>query len=649
MMSNIRSNPSFRRLATARTSGGVLLPTLCILGVLFIFATTAFNFTGSVGLFTDRNVTRQKALAIADAALELQFAQWCAILQNGIAFAPPTNAFDHISLPNTSMFPWVKNFTATSEISSNYVVSNYRIQAVDPLEQPVAAGERPTMISTNSTAINLYHYLATVDVTLPTRNDSVTIRLGRIFQLQNRSPWSYAIFSDRDLEMNPGPAMSITGDVHTNGNLYVGAGGGKITFSGVVEASGQDIVTGKSPLDPSSRDSHTAPNYPPGQPRSGVEAQTPLGISHSALDTEDSNANNDSYHEVIEPPVTPVSTNPDPFTPPEKETLRFYNMADYKVSVSNNANDLAQPATITVLDSNNQAVSTTSNIYKVLTTSGTIGGKFYNSVLTTTGTLQDNREAATMQLTTVNVSALKAAIDGGIIPAKTEGLLIYVNDSRPVKDYVADVPAVKEKKKKGVVVTPASPAIPGNPKMEAALLIDNGNILPANGLTIVSGNPLYVQGDYNTGQTDTTNLSSNRTEGGSPTKANYWEPAALIGDAITILSNKWTTSSTSSTSANATTVNAAIMAGGVPSDGVNYSGGIENFPRFLEDWTDVRFTYYGSMVCLFDSQQAKEPWGKANVYAAPKRYWNFEQKFFTTTPPGTFMVPSYQKLRWFVR
>ncbi|MEI6350445.1 MAG: hypothetical protein WCP06_04995 [Verrucomicrobiota bacterium] len=642
-----KPNIAFRVPEAARKSGGVLIPTLAILAALVAFAFVAFNFTSNVGLFADRSMTRQKAMAIADASLELQFAEWCAVLQYGITFAPPTSSFDNISLPTASMFPSVTNFSATSGTGVNYVVSNYRIQAVDPLEQPVPAGEKPTMISTNNTAVNLYHYLGTVDVSLPNRSGSpVTVRMSRIFQLQNRSPWSYAIFFDRDLEIAPGPAMSITGDVHSNGSLYVGAGGGAITFSGVVEASG-NITKGKSDLDPSGRNNtNTTIVYPPGQPRTGVAVQTPLGINHSALNATDSNQNNDSYHEIIEPPAS----GSDPFTPPEKQTQRFYNMADYKVSISNASNDLGQAATVTVLDSSGATVSPTSNLYKVLTAGATISGKVYSPILTLTGTLQDNREAATMKLTTMNIGALKAAVDGGVIPAKAEGLLVYVNDTRPMKPYVADIPAVPAvKDKKGNIITPAVPAIPGNPKMEAAVFVDNGNILPDNGLTIVTGNPLYVQGDYNTGQTDTTNLPSNTSSGGAPTAANYWQPAALISDALTVLSNSWTTSSTSSSNATRTTLNAAVMAGNVPSDGVNYSGGVENFPRFLENWTNIRFTYYGSMVCLYDSQQAKEPWGKANVYSAPTRDWYFEKKFYTHTPPGTFMVPSYQKLRWFAR
>ncbi len=60
--------------------------------------------------------------------------------------------------------------------------------------------------------------------------------------------------------------------------------------------------------------------------------------------------------------------------------------------------------------------------------------------------------------------------------------------------------------------------------------------------------------------------------------------------------------------ASATQVNAAIMTGNVQSTnlttGEGYSGGLENFPRLLENWSGKTFTYQGSLVCLWQSQRA---------------------------------------------
>jgi hypothetical protein len=177
------------------------------------------------------------------------------------------------------------------------------------------------------------------------------------------------------------------------------------------------------------------------------------------------------------------------------------------------------------------------------------------------------------------------------------------------------------------------------------------------GLTVVSPNPVYIQGDYNTGRDysgTTTPPSNNSTSDPTqPTVANYTRaPCSVLADAVTILSNSWLDSNAGSTPvASNTTVNTAIISGIVPTNaygGGNYSGGAENFPRFLEAWDGKKFTYYGSMVELYKSQQSIAIWQYAGVYGAPDRQWYFDNKFKTTPPPGSLMLYSYVKGKWSV-
>jgi hypothetical protein len=108
-----------------------------------------------------------------------------------------------------------------------------------------------------------------------------------------------------------------------------------------------------------------------------------------------------------------------------------------------------------------------------------------------------------------------------------------------------------------------------------------------------------------------------------------------------VLSTAWSDSNSSKSLGNRdaadTTVNAAFLGGIVPSDGDDYSGGVENFPRFLEDWNGRKFTYNGSMVVMFYSKISKAVWGKSDVYNAPNRNWAFDLNFMDATklPPGT--------------
>jgi len=157
----------------------------------------------------------------------------------------------------------------------------------------------------------------------------------------------------------------------------------------------------------------------------------------------------------------------------------------------------------------------------------------------------------------------------------------------------------------------------------------NGSQLPSGGLTVASDNPVYIQGDYNTDN----------------------KPAAVCGDAITILSNNWNDANSSgnlsSRVASNTTVKAAIMAGNKETQGSQYSGGLENFPRFLEKWSGKTFTYSGSLVCLWESEQATGNWKYGSpIYTAPNRNWSYGIDP-SNLPPGTPRVRTVQKSRWY--
>jgi hypothetical protein len=155
-----------------------------------------------------------------------------------------------------------------------------------------------------------------------------------------------------------------------------------------------------------------------------------------------------------------------------------------------------------------------------------------------------------------------------------------------------------------------------------AVRLVNGAILPSNGLTVATARPLYVLGDYN--QYVSANIGTTNTT------TTY--PASLVADAITILSDNWHDNYGSSLNlAGATTVNAAFLTGVVETTLGQYSGGMENFPRFLETWTGIPFTYNGSMVKMFPSLYATNVWsgiGYANhYYDPPVRNWAFDTNF----------------------
>ena len=159
----------------------------------------------------------------------------------------------------------------------------------------------------------------------------------------------------------------------------------------------------------------------------------------------------------------------------------------------------------------------------------------------------------------------------------------------------------------------------------------NGNQL-GSPITVATDHPFYVLGDYN---------------------VNNWQPAAMVGDAITFLSNAWSDAAHAGpgmTIAANTEINIAILAGhsATACDWFNcganpYGGGVENYPRFIENWETAPskiLTYRGSLVSLSTSQMAAGQWSYGIYYTAPTRNWMFDTRFEdpANLPPGTPVV-----------
>jgi hypothetical protein len=76
-----------------------------------------------------------------------------------------------------------------------------------------------------------------------------------------------------------------------------------------------------------------------------------------------------------------------------------------------------------------------------------------------------------------------------------------------------------------------------------------------------------------------------------------------------------------------TEISTCLLTGIVPTKNSQTSGGVHNFPRLLEDWsTGGPYTLYirGSMVAMFQSQVATEPWS-IRYYQGAVRSWGLHQ------------------------
>ena len=183
---------------------------------------------------------------------------------------------------------------------------------------------------------------------------------------------------------------------------------------------------------------------------------------------------------------------------------------------------------------------------------------------------------------------------------------------------------------------------------QVAIRLINGNIpVPTYGsgatagLTIATNAPVYIKGHFNdTGTSPSASVSKSGEK-----------PAAIAADAVTILSadyNDITSRSAVKPPASAdTVVAAALLTGQSPTNKNNsarMSGGAHNLARFLENWGGRAVYIRGSLVALFESRMADEPW-RIDYYGAPARNWGFCDLLQNGTfPPGTPRVISFRRV-----
>jgi hypothetical protein len=251
------------------------------------------------------------------------------------------------------------------------------------------------------------------------------------------------------------------------------------------------------------------------------------------------------------------------------------------------------------------------------------------AAIKTNDSITDNREAATVRLVTFDMNQFKTKLPTSI-SSGWNGIV-----------YIADTSATSS--------------------AHRGVRIKNGTILPTGGITIASENPVYIMGDYNTGPTSPPSNAST-PDPTQPTASGYTaQPTSIISDAITVLSRNWQDNNSNQNLANRkavnTTINAALLSGIVPTNnGGNgrYSGGVENFTRFLEDWGGKSFTYYGSMIELFPSKQGVGSWGNGAVYVDPaNRFWYYNSALSNDSGgdvPGYVSTTAYlQQQRWYLQ
>ncbi len=403
--------------------------------------------------------------------------------------------------------------------------------------------------------------------------DGAKVQLSQSFEAALVPIFQFAVFYGNDLEIAPGPDMTLTGRVHSNGNLWLQANS-SLKMDSYVSASGNILHGRKGPGSIGDGDvqiNDVGGNYVSmkdgsswldagdsywydsslarwqGRVQDSTHGQGSLNLPLS------SGADGDP-HKLIER----GSGNPDSYE--HKATLKFVDRQAYrKVGGAwvNVTGDMVSRGVITFSDD-----------------------RFY-----------DGREREWVDAAELDLGRL---YDEGYGPAN--GVVYF-------SDQTSDYPALRVR--------------------NAAEL--------AGGLSIISENPLYTFGDFN---------SRNK------------KPAAMMADAVTFLSSNFddakSTLHADDRVANNTVVNVSYLTGNTETTESNYSGGFENLPRFLENWSGKTFRWRGSAVNLWYSRHADGTWSYGDYYAAPNRDWAFDTDLNDPAklPPETPMVRVFQRTGW---
>ena len=478
-----------------------------------------------------------------------------------------------------------------------------------PFTQPVTEGVYAGLFSLNQK----------IDITVAAR-DALNNRSRSIVTVNAQAipVFQMGVFYQQDLEIHPGAAMTFEGWIHTNSNLYLSSNSANFLSS----LTTPDSVFWQR-KDSNNRMNGVRINNNAATPtllsfdsRSTTPAQF---VARSEADFNSRLKSGASGATELRLPLPTGMAATELVAPrsgadtPQVQAVKFAWRADWHIVVPMTAAGFAVPASalcvtagfgITMIRNGNNGAGTT------VPDPGTGGGQCGDIFQLTNNAFLEGRENAQVDVLNIRMDRLRNWINGN--PATRGARIIYVTFARTDGLPITRYPAVR---------------------------LQNGSQLPS-ALTIATDRPMYVWGDYN-------------SVGGG------WFPASLASDAITFLSACWvdanqTTFVRNNACASGTTMNvyAAIAAGhsattcdwqraGCSSPA--YGGGLENFPRFLENWNGRTLLYRGSLVSLFTSQYANlNPWGWRAYYNPPNRDWRFDTRFNSPAnmPPGTPVVGS---------
>lgn len=398
----------------------------------------------------------------------------------------------------------------------------------------------------------------------------------------------FAVFYEEDLEILPGPDFTITGWVHSNGNLHLGSHN-NLNFDSKITAVG-DIhhyrkndgsVMGGNVRMKDNDGNYQSMRLPDG---TSLDSNHPDWASESVLRWDNRVRSRDHGVPQLKLPIDigeephDIIERANAADSPQLSDIKFENKADLRI--------IHDGATVRAYDKAGNEIS--------LTYPDPLNAANTKSIVTM-NTFDDHREGKTVLSLDVNIENL---IESGV--SLGDGV-VYCSYDSP------------------------------NESMMPSVRLTNGETLPSQGLTVASDRPVYIQGDYN-------------TLGGK-------KSALVAGDAINILSNSWDDANDdySERYATDTTVNTIVFTGNTETTWGDYNGGLENVLRFCEQWSGDTLNFQGSIVDMWRSEIATGSWRYGNpVYTAPVREWGFDPMYLdpANQPPGIPLVYAVETVQF---
>ncbi len=552
-------------------------------------------------------------------------------------------------------------------------ITPLRTQTTVRVDEPVISLLGPELREWMSYPVTYSQYRISLHVRkAPAQQDDQGITLQTQLTTYQIPLSNFAIFYENDLELDSMREMNIYGRIHTNADLYLTTSN-KITLHGKCEAAGNFYggiyKSGYPSRSWSPRDTIYLASEPPAEPgaptlfteklrrnfvlNSGYLASVnyngqpnnpsawttnPLWLSAS-VETfrgmlRDSAHGVERHRLPLPKEKSPylLIESPDPENdPPEKRAVNFAYRASVLFSATSNWPETEADFSATAMGAN--ATHACATQYIPAHNPNTPISLF------SLNWLYDGREEKYVKIVDLDMIRLAEYLEANSSPYPAElekfTLKSYQMD---FNDGIIYVHLPQPENKRSIV------ALRLTNSSDLAPIVRRANL--AGGLTIATNAPLYLKGDFN---------APSIAYGNTPL------PVLLASDAITVLSNAFSDVAYGEdgnwgngpfNAAVDTSTNAVVISGNVPTlttfndpEGLNreqYSGGGENFFRYLERWGGAVHRFQGSMLNLYESRVASAPWDKkpdqtqdTGYFSSPVRDWRWNPRLTGgEIPPG---------------